>query len=116
MVSLIVKTLGHIPQASLGASGAIMGLVGYTCEKFPNSQFSIIFAPNYTFTGDTARDFILTFDMLGLIVGAASRWKFIVFDHAGHLGGMLFGIWYAKVGEVILNQCHRFIVHLVTKK
>lgn len=116
LLSIMVKNIGRIPQPSLGASGAIMGLIGYTCEKMPNNLLSIVFLPNFTFTADSAKSFIIGFDTIGLLIGAFSNWRYMIFDHAGHLGGMLFGIWYAKYGEELIDKGSRWLMHRWSKK
>lgn len=108
-MSLLIKLAGRIPVGSLGASGAILGLVGYTCEKLPNNLLSIVFIPNWTFTSGSAQKFIIGFDVVGLLIGVASKWKYMLLDHAGHLGGMLFGIWYARYGERLLQRWSLYV-------
>ena len=89
------KVLSRPSTISIGASGAIMGLLGIVCVTMPNSQLSIAFLSEifpHSFSADTGMKAIIAFDILGLVLG----WR--VLDHAGHLGGMLFGILYAKYG------------------
>ncbi|KAM4026600.1 presenilin-associated rhomboid-like protein, mitochondrial [Anomaloglossus baeobatrachus] len=81
---------------SLGASGAIMTILALVCTKMPEAKLAIIFLPMFTFTAGNALKFILALDSTGLILG----WKF--FDHAAHLGGALFGIWYASYGHELI--------------
>nr|XP_039254535.1 presenilins-associated rhomboid-like protein, mitochondrial [Styela clava] len=116
LLSIMVKNIGRIPHPSLGASGAIMGLIGYTCEKMPNNLLSIVFLPNFTFSADSAKNFIIGFDTVGLLIGAFSKWRYMIFDHAGHLGGMLFGIWYAKYGEEAFDNWCRKVMEYWGKK
>lgn len=77
--------LGHV-GLSIGASGAIMAILGYVCTQFPDTQLSIIFLPTFTFGAGTAIKCIMGMDLAGLIMG----WK--IFDHAAHLGGALLGV------------------------
>ncbi|KAM4701650.1 presenilin-associated rhomboid-like protein, mitochondrial isoform 1-T5 [Discoglossus pictus] len=81
---------------SLGASGAIMTILAAVCTKMPEARLAIIFLPMFTFTAGNALKVILALDSAGLILG----WKF--FDHAAHLGGALFGIWYALYGHEMI--------------
>ncbi|XP_069612597.1 presenilin-associated rhomboid-like protein, mitochondrial isoform X2 [Ranitomeya imitator] len=81
---------------SLGASGAIMTILAVVCTKMPEARLAIIFLPMFTFTAGNALKFIVALDSMGLILG----WKF--FDHAAHLGGALFGIWYALYGHELI--------------
>lgn len=102
--SCIVQAIGKYSYSSLGASGAVLGLVGYICSKVPDGKLSIAFLPQYSFS---ARDGVIgmaIFDTAGLIIGAATRWKYMIFDHAAHLSGLLFGLWYASYGEVMLYR------------
>ena len=88
---------------SLGASGAIMALIGIVGMTYPNTQLSIAFVSQvypHSFSADAGVKSLIAFDTLGVLFG----WRF--FDHAGHLGGMLFGIWYAKYGHKIARK-HR---------
>lgn len=98
LASIIWKLrLGSL-HYSLGASAAILGLVASSCILQPDSRISIIFLPFFTFSAQQALLGILAVDVSGLILG----WK--TFDHAGHLGGTLFGIWYTKFGYEAINR------------
>ncbi|XP_068125540.1 presenilin-associated rhomboid-like protein, mitochondrial [Hyperolius riggenbachi] len=89
---------------SLGASGAIMTILAAVCTKMPEAKLAIIFLPMITFTAGNALKVILALDSAGVILG----WKF--FDHAAHLGGALFGIWYALYGhELIWKKREPFV-------
>ena len=75
-------------SVSLGASGAILSLIGYTIGKYPESRFSVVLVDQiypHSFSAQTALWIIAGFDTCGLIFG----WR--IFDHACHLGGLLFG-------------------------
>lgn len=93
---------GGITAPSLGASGAIMCLLGAVCVSHPDARLSIAFVGElipHSFSASSALKAILLLDTVGLVMG----WK--VFDHAAHLGGVLFGIWYVAYGhKVIWNQ------------
>jgi rhomboid-like protein len=82
---------------SLGASGAIMGVIGLVCSNMPEIQLGIIFIPGINFSADTALKCILAIDSFGLLAG----WRFL--DHAAHLSGCLFGIAFNYFGAVPLN-------------
>ncbi|XP_077337628.1 presenilin-associated rhomboid-like protein, mitochondrial isoform X2 [Lithobates pipiens] len=89
---------------SLGASGAIMTVLAAVCTKMPEARLAIIFLPMFTFTAGNALKAILALDAVGLCLG----WKY--FDHAAHLGGALFGIWYALYGhELIWKKREPFV-------
>ncbi|XP_031828947.1 rhomboid family intramembrane serine protease rho-7 isoform X2 [Nomia melanderi] len=91
-MSNLCKTAFGVCSPSLGASGAIMGILGFTCTEFPNIYISIIFLPMYTFAAGTAIKFLMGVDLLGILC----RWQ--IFDHAAHLGGVLFGIFWQAWG------------------
>ncbi|XP_055348643.1 presenilins-associated rhomboid-like protein, mitochondrial [Paramacrobiotus metropolitanus] len=95
LFSLTNKMFRGIPQPSLGASGAIIAALAAVCTAFPDSRLSIIFLPMYTFSADSAVKALLLFETLGVLL----KWRF--FDHAAHLAGILFGIWYVKYGHKI---------------
>lgn len=86
---------------SLGASGAILGVVAYVCIKQPDSRLLLFFIP---IAAGNAIKAIIAFDTVGLL----ARWSFI--DHAAHLGGTLFGVWYAMYGEQLFYKHRREIV------
>lgn len=84
---------------SLGASGAILGVLGVVCTTLPQAKLQIAFIGDifpHSFSADTAMKCLIAFDALGLILG----WR--MFDHAAHLGGILFGIWYVKYGHNLI--------------
>jgi len=96
--SHVYKTVLGVPGLSLGASGAIMGVLGFVCTQYPDIQLSIIFLPMFTFTAGMAIKGIMTLDAIGCILG----WKY--FDHAAHLGGALFGIFWQMWGNANIWQ------------
>ncbi|CAK6983337.1 LOW QUALITY PROTEIN: presenilins-associated rhomboid-like protein%2C mitochondrial [Scomber scombrus] len=81
---------------SLGASGAIMTVLAAVCTKMPEAKLAIIFLPMFTFTAANALKAIVAMDTAGVVLG----WKF--FDHAAHLGGAAFGIWYIMFGHELI--------------
>nr|CAG4644859.1 EOG090X07NR [Leptodora kindtii] len=93
MASHFIKALTLQQGLSLGASGAIMGLLAVFCSSYPDSRLAIAFIPNFDFSADTGLKAVLFIDFLGL----ALRWKFL--DHAGHLGGALFGLFWHYWGH-----------------
>ena len=78
---------------SLGASGALLAVLAACCIERPEARLSILFLPFFTFSAQTALYSIIAFDLTGILL----RWK--LFDHAGHLGGTLFGSWYVLKGH-----------------
>ncbi|XP_038153605.1 presenilins-associated rhomboid-like protein, mitochondrial isoform X2 [Cyprinodon tularosa] len=95
-VSYVCKTATGRFSPSLGASGAIMTILAAVCTKMPEARLAIIFLPMFTFTAGNALKAIVAMDTAGLVLG----WKF--FDHAAHLGGALFGIWYILFGNDLI--------------
>uniref|UniRef100_A0A6B2EGT5 rhomboid protease n=1 Tax=Phlebotomus kandelakii TaxID=1109342 RepID=A0A6B2EGT5_9DIPT len=109
LASYIYKTGVRQAGLSLGASGAIMAILAYVCTQYPDTQLSIIFLPMFTFSAGTAIKCIMGVDLAGIVMG----WK--IFDHAAHLGGALFGLFWFYYGttnlwprrEVILREYHK---------
>ncbi|CAD6190359.1 unnamed protein product [Caenorhabditis auriculariae] len=93
LASLSQKAVTRNPVRALGASGAILAMVSYFCMRYPNSELSLLLVPGLKFSAESALWAILLFDTAGLI------FRFRVFDHAAHLGGALFGVFYALYGE-----------------
>jgi rhomboid-like protein len=56
----------------------------------------IVFLPMIQFTAGTAIKGMMAIDTMGLVAG----WHF--FDHAAHLGGMLFGVWWVHQGHKVI--------------
>lgn len=102
---------------SIGASGAIMGILAYVCSEFPDTKLSIILIPTLTFSAGMAIKCIMGLDLAGLIMG----WK--VFDHAAHLGGALLGMFWSYYGtqhvwpkrEAILREYHKLRMSINNK-
>ncbi|XP_058062035.1 presenilins-associated rhomboid-like protein, mitochondrial [Anopheles bellator] len=90
--SHVLKTVSRQPGLSLGASGAIMAVLAYVCTQYPDTQLSILFLPMYTFSAGAAIKVIMGVDMAGVLLG----WK--IFDHAAHLGGAMFGLFWCYFG------------------
>ncbi|XP_018325792.1 presenilins-associated rhomboid-like protein, mitochondrial [Agrilus planipennis] len=90
--SFLYKVVTKQPGLSLGASGAIMTILGYVCTQYPDTQLGIILLPVFTFSAGAAIKAIVALDAAGVAMG----WK--IFDHAAHLGGALLGIAYANWG------------------
>lgn len=105
--SLATKVLRRIPNPSLGASGAMCAIIGVVGCAFPDSRFSIAFLDQiypHSFSAKSGILALLTFDTLGLVL----RWK--MFDHAAHLGGTLFGIFYITYGAEMVRKSSRTVI------
>eukprot|EP00066_Takifugu_rubripes_P009031 XP_003975640.1 PREDICTED: presenilins-associated rhomboid-like protein, mitochondrial [Takifugu rubripes] len=96
MVSYICKTTTGRLYPSLGASGAVMAVLAAVCTKVPEAKLGIIFLPMLTFSAGSALKALIAIDAAGLILG----WRLL--DHAAHLGGALFGIWYIAYGHKLI--------------
>ncbi|XP_043275474.1 presenilins-associated rhomboid-like protein, mitochondrial isoform X2 [Venturia canescens] len=110
MVSNVYKTAFARPGLSVGASGAIMGVLGFICTQYPESMLNIAFLPMWKFTAGSVIKGLVAMDLAGCIAG----WKFM--DHAAHLGGAFFGIFWQTWGnkniwqerEPIIKYWHDF--------
>ena len=70
---------------SLGASGAVWGLIAFVGCQFPEAKMSIIFLPMIYAPAYQMVLGLAAVDACGVFLG----WRF--FDHAAHLGGLAFG-------------------------
>jgi len=73
---------------SLGASGAIYGVVAMTALALPETNISLIFLPMVPFPITLGVSAMVGLDILGIIRG----WR--MFDHWAHLGGAVSGVAY----------------------
>ncbi|XP_051733496.1 presenilins-associated rhomboid-like protein, mitochondrial isoform X1 [Ctenopharyngodon idella] len=95
-ISYVFKTATGLLGPSLGASGAIMTVLAAVCTKIPEAKLGIVLLPMINFTAGNALKALLALDTAGLLLG----WRF--FDHAAHLGGALFGVWYIVYGNQMI--------------
>ena len=84
LASHVYKGLKFNFTPSLGASGAIFGVVG-GCAHFPELKVSLIFLPIHSVPINLALPAMMGVDALGMLM----NWK--MFDHCAHLAGSLFG-------------------------
>lgn len=89
---------------SMGASGAICAVLGIFGTVMPDAHLHIIFLPMITFTASTAIKGMMALDAAGMVMG----WRF--FDHAAHLSGILFGIFWCHLGSKLLWDSREPIV------
>lgn len=117
LISYMYRFATHSTIPSLGASGALLAVLAACCIENPNAELSILFLPFFTFSAQSALYGLIAFDVTGLLL----RWK--IFDHAGHLGGTLFGSWYISSGyqftweqrAIITNWWHNLRKYLEKK-
>lgn len=96
LASYASKTVSGRFGPSLGASGAIMTVLAAVCTKMPEAKLAVVFLPMFTFSAANALKAIVAMDTAGLLLG----WRFL--DHAAHLGGALFGVWYILSGHELI--------------
>ncbi|CAG07672.1 unnamed protein product, partial [Tetraodon nigroviridis] len=106
MVSYMCKTATGRLYPSLGASGAVMAVLAAVCAKVPEAKLGIIFLPTVTFSAGSALKALIAIDTMGLILG----WRLL--DHAAHLGGAFFGIWYVAYGHKLIWRRREPLVKL----
>lgn len=94
LASYVYKIACKRPVGSIGASGAIMGVLGYVSTVYPNTEVTLILLPFFKFTLSTAIKAVI----LGDVIGCVARWS--LFDHAAHLGGVFLGMFWGYWGEV----------------
>lgn len=70
-----------------------MAILAYVCSHYPDTKLSILFIPQFQFSAGSAIQFIMAFDLAGIIL----RWR--MFDHAAHLGGALVGLFWSYYGQ-----------------
>lgn len=102
--SIVYKTITKSPIGSVGASGALLGIVATHCSLFPDSRLEIIFLPFFTFTAAAALQGIIIFDVAGIVM----KWK--LFDHAAHLGGTMFGLFYIHYGHKYYREFGKEVI------
>ncbi|KAJ1830552.1 hypothetical protein LPJ63_004858 [Coemansia sp. RSA 2711] len=102
--TMLTSTFSHpLILPSLGASGAVYGVVGATMMMFPRAQIALIFLPFIPMTISQAFPALLAYDFVGAVLG----WK--TFNHIAHLGGGLYGIAYTEWGIEYWNKLVREI-------
>lgn len=101
LASIANRLVTSKSASSLGASGALLGIIAYVCIKSPDAELLLFFVP---IAAGNAIKAIIVFDFVGLI----AKWRYL--DHAAHLGGSLFGVWYATYGEKLFYQHRRSVV------
>jgi len=89
LASMAFKVAMGKTSYSLGASGAVLGVVGYHTTFYPDTKLCLIFLPMFTFSAAAAVKAMIAFDFAGLVLG----WRMI--DHMAHLSGVFGGLGWA---------------------
>ncbi|XP_064394249.1 presenilin-associated rhomboid-like protein, mitochondrial isoform X2 [Halichondria panicea] len=100
MVGYYSKVFKKLPIGSLGASGALMAVVSMVVFNNPDSVVYLIFLPFVPIPASWALGGVVALDAIGVIRG----WQF--FDHAGHLGGVLFAVLYQWWLHKVCSNIH----------
>ncbi|XP_050537694.1 presenilins-associated rhomboid-like protein, mitochondrial isoform X2 [Daktulosphaira vitifoliae] len=104
LTSILFRRSFGLVGNSLGASGAILTVVSYFAVTHPNEQLSIIFLPGIHFDAIVGLGGLMCLDTMGLIL----RWQ--MFDHAAHLGGAAYGIfWHNYISKYVWGN-RKYIV------
>ncbi len=81
-------------KPSLGASGAVLGLVSFVACHYPQAQVGMIFLPMVSMSAGQAIVGLAAIDTAGLLLG----WRYL--DHAAHLGGIVCGACFHELGGI----------------
>jgi len=106
LASYIFKIGSGRLSFSLGASGAICTVLGVFATLVPDAMLQIVFLPGYTFTASTAIKGMMCLDTVGMVAG----WR--LFDHAAHLSGVLYGIFWCYFGSRLLWDSRKTVVEV----
>ncbi len=94
----------------MGASGAILAMVGMFASVMPEAKLQIVFLPLVSFSAWQGLLGLMAVDTVGLLAG----WR--LFDHAAHLSGALFGVWWATHGNKYFWQERRGPLYMLWHK
>eukprot|EP00045_Choanoeca_perplexa_P003287 m.29660 g.29660 ORF g.29660 m.29660 type:complete len:337 (-) comp11964_c0_seq1:48-1058(-) len=100
--SLLFSMATRSITPGLGLSGVVFALFGFTTCLVPDTKLNIIFFPFFTFTAEQALVAVLLFDTVGMI------FRFSSLGHAAHMGGTLFGYFFAQHHASIMKQLNKF--------
>jgi rhomboid-like protein len=83
----------HRLVPALGASGAIMAILGAWAMNYPDARIGVILIPG-SMPAKEALWVLIAFESWGLFVGYRGGLSFLSFAHAAHLAGLGFGAAY----------------------
>ncbi|KAG9338504.1 hypothetical protein JZ751_025739 [Albula glossodonta] len=92
----VLWSLSSSIVSMLGPEQFMAVYMSAVCTKIPEAKLGIIFLPMLTFSAGHALKAIVALDTAGLFLG----WR--LFDHAAHLGGAIFGVWYIVYGHQLI--------------
>ena len=103
-----IKMLFDIKMPSLGGSGVVCSLVAYEFCKIPFVQFPIRWPNGRNLNSMDVLNILFVCDFLGFLQMSLARVYdleyYIGVDYAVHIGGYLYGMWYATEGDMMLRQ------------
>nr|CDS33226.1 presenilin associated rhomboid [Hymenolepis microstoma] len=97
-LSFLLKAAHRSRIPSIGASGAVCAVLGAFCMLEPQSLLCVPLLVNvipHSFTAGNAAWAIAAFECLGTLF----LYRLSPIDHAAHLGGLLFGMYYGMEGK-----------------
>ncbi|KAL9937626.1 hypothetical protein V8E36_003171 [Tilletia maclaganii] len=94
-----LRAVGSRP--GLGASGAAYATVAASCTCHPEEKINLFFLPDFDYPAQTVITGALTFEAVCLLLGqlnspVGNAVRGLGLDHAVHISGMAYGIWYAS--------------------
>lgn len=96
--SMAYKVAVRGTAGSLGASGAVLAMVGMFATIHPTALMQVVFLPMFTFTAASGLKGMVALDTVGLLL----RWR--VLDHAAHLGGAAVGVGWCYLGHLLWER------------
>jgi len=110
----------RLMRPSLGASGAVYASLAVTALAYPHAQVYLIFLPMIPISIPVGFGGMLLADVIGLWRGWGYVFESIptyrncltmisirYLDHAAHLGGAAFGMWYFYYGPDLWDSTRR---------
>jgi rhomboid-like protein len=100
---------------SLGASHCVLAIFALSSCFYPQSRVQIVFLPFFSFSADSALKAMIAVETIALIASLRGI-RVLPFDHAAHLGGLLFGLGFYHVGSHLWIRRNRFIRSITGEK